>query len=821
MINQPSLILRSLFASSLFVFLLSGSAHAQTTAFTYQGKLTDNNTPPAPLSGNFDFQFKLFDAASLGTQVGATLTFDGTGSNPPFVVVTSGIFTVNLDFGACPTCFNGAARFLEIAVKPHGGGAFTTLTPRQQITSTPYAIKTQNLIFNGPYNDGLMPPTVLTASNTFAGDGAGLNTTPNPIPSGLTGKFNSFFGAGAGQANTTGIANAFFGTLAGNSSTTGGANVFFGSQTGQMNTNGQDNTFFGAQAGFSNTTGVSNTLIGRGADFSTINSTGNNNTALGFRTSVTSNLTNATAIGGQAAVTQSHSLVLGAILGSNNCLSPGCNSVNVGIGTTAPAERLHVSGAGIIRARINSDSNAGLALTLNNQPGWSVATVSGGQFQIFNDAIGQNAIFINSSNNNVGLGTTGPVARLHIIASSNNAADNTATFLAPSLGANASHIHYGTTGDWYIRSAAAGGKVVLQDLGGNVGIGTSMPAEKLDVNGNLKFSGTISGNGSGLTNLNGANITSGTVTSAQLSPESVPNSSAFKLLGSLRWDLLKPQANFPAGNNPNGVAFDGANIWVANAGSNSVTKLRASDGANLGGFAVGTSPRGVAFDGANIWVANSVSNNVTKLRASDGASLGTFTVGTSPLGVAFDGANIWVANSGSSNVTKLRASDGECVGTCTFTVGFFPGGVAFDGANIWLTNGANGVTKLRATDGLNFGTFPVGSGPIGVAFDGANIWVANNSSGNVTKLRASDGACVGTCTFSVGTNPNGVAFDGANIWVAIGGNVTKLRASDGAFLGSFPVGIDPTGVAFDGTNIWVTNASSNNITRLMPAFPQP
>jgi len=51
---------------------------------------------------------------------------------------------------------------------------------------------------------------------------------------------------------------------------------------------------------------------------------------------------------------------------------------------------------------------------------------------------------------------------------------------------------------------------------------------------------------------------------------------------------------------------------VANEGSNSVTKLRASDGANLGTFAVGFNPEGVAFDGANIWVANKGSNSVTK-----------------------------------------------------------------------------------------------------------------------------------------------------------------------------------------------------------------
>src|SRR5712691_3081715 len=61
-------------------------------------------------------------------------------------------------------------------------------------------------------------------------------------------------------------------------------------------------------------------------------------------------------------------------------------------------------------------------------------------------------------------------------------------------------------------------------------------------------------------------------------------------------------------------------------------------------FGVGTRPFGVAFDGANIWVANMGSHNVTKLRASDGKVLGTFRSGANPVGVAFDGANIWVTN---------------------------------------------------------------------------------------------------------------------------------------------------------------------------------
>jgi outer membrane protein assembly factor BamB len=92
-----------------------------------------------------------------------------------------------------------------------------------------------------------------------------------------------------------------------------------------------------------------------------------------------------------------------------------------------------------------------------------------------------------------------------------------------------------------------------------------------------------------------------------------------------------------------GLAFDGANVWVANGGSNNVTKLRASDGKNLGTFTVGTAPNAVAFDGANVWITNVTDGTVTKLRASDGKTLGTFSDGgVGGFGIAFDGVNMWI-----------------------------------------------------------------------------------------------------------------------------------------------------------------------------------
>src|SRR5262249_45101633 len=122
--------------------------------------------------------------------------------------------------------------------------------------------------------------------------------------------------------------------------------------------------------------------------------------------------------------------------------------------------------------------------------------------------------------------------------------------------------------------------------------------------------------------------------------------------------------SFPVGNVPQFLVFDGANIWVTNQNDNTVTKLRASDGTNLGTFPVGRVPIWITFDGANIWVSNHLSDNVTKLRASDGVVLGTFDVGSAPQGIAYDGPTSgWQAP-----VTVLSGNCGRAMASCSGSI---------------------------------------------------------------------------------------------------------------------------------------------------------
>ena len=107
------------------LMLLSTQALALSNAFTYQGSLSDAGSPA---NGSFDLQFQL--QTSAGANVGAPLLRND-------VVVTGGVFSVELDFAAAIT----SADFqLQIGVRPGAAtGSYTQLSPATAIRPAPQA----------------------------------------------------------------------------------------------------------------------------------------------------------------------------------------------------------------------------------------------------------------------------------------------------------------------------------------------------------------------------------------------------------------------------------------------------------------------------------------------------------------------------------------------------------------------------------------------------------------------------------------------------------------------------------------------------------
>ncbi|HHN78916.1 MAG TPA: hypothetical protein ENK11_09640, partial [Phycisphaerales bacterium] len=126
---------------------VSSPAFGQTSAFTYQGSLTEMS---GKADGLYDFLFSLYDGETGNGLLGQ--------SELTNVQVSGGLFDVELDFGA-DVFDTDADRFLEIRVRPSGQQTYETLTPRVKITSAPTAVVAKRAGFastagyaqNGPF----------------------------------------------------------------------------------------------------------------------------------------------------------------------------------------------------------------------------------------------------------------------------------------------------------------------------------------------------------------------------------------------------------------------------------------------------------------------------------------------------------------------------------------------------------------------------------------------------------------------------------------------------------------------------------------------
>jgi hypothetical protein len=226
-------------------------------------------------------------------------------------------------------------------------------------------------------------------------------------------------------------------------------NSFVGSLSGSDNSTGSGNSFFGYYAGHSNTVEDNNTFLGAYANGS-------------------AGITNATALGYRANVTQSNSLVLGSI----NSINDADASTKVGIGITNPERRFHVAETGTTATRgvafdqYSADQFASVFIlrkSRNATPGAHTILQNG------------DALF-----NFTGQGSDGTkfvdVARIRMEIDA-----------VPGVSNMPGRMTFWTTPNG---SAATAERMRIDSLG-NVGIGTTAPTERLTVAGNIRATGSI------------------------------------------------------------------------------------------------------------------------------------------------------------------------------------------------------------------------------------------------------------------------------------------------------------------------------------------
>ena len=192
------------------------------------------------------------------------------------------------------------------------------------------------------------------------------------------------------------------------------------------------------------------------------------------------------------------------------------------------------------------------------------------------------------------------------------------------------------------------------------------------------------------------------------------------------------------GIDPEGIAFDGARIWTANAFSVSIVVPGTWSVTNVStGF---SQLAGIVFDGANMWVTDFGDEKLKKLNG-DGSVALSVPVGIDPWYPAFDGNNIWVPNIASDSLTVVRASDGAVLKTFSSANGnqnglSSPRQAAFDGQRILVTNTGGGVSLFKAADLSPIGFFATsGVGQAyGACTDGVHFWITFQSAAKLGRF---------------------------------------------------------------------------------------
>lgn len=434
------------FIQALAILLfLAASAWAQTTEFAYQGKLNDAGSAA---NGTYQMEFKLFGSASGADQIGAALL-------KPGVSVTNGVFNVGLDFGAA--AFDGTDRFLEVAVKRNAGDALTVLAPRQKINSAPYAVKSKSAD---------------EANNAAQLGGVAADEYVTTASAG-----NSFI---QNQATTQAGANF---NIAGNGIVGGKLGVGMDAGSLKFAVNGQ--------AG--------------------IRPRGNDDSFIGFLSNVAGNaptVSLSTSDGSKAEMRLQGSpqgslfkLVTGIGFGSPDDGITIARLGYVGIGTNAaaPATRLALSGGPVWTSNGWTGS---LSMGNGEAAGWQ-ANASGQRFGIGQSTGGlyffrtssqfgattsaANYDMVIADSGKVGVGTTTPQAKFHAAGGSSWFQGDS----SPLPAAAGKGIIVGFGGEQgYIAAFDYGTftpkNLLLNNAGGNVGIGVANPTQRLEVAGTTK-----------------------------------------------------------------------------------------------------------------------------------------------------------------------------------------------------------------------------------------------------------------------------------------------------------------------------------------------
>lgn len=184
------------------------------------------------------------------------------------------------------------------------------------------------------------------------------------------------------------------------------------------------------------------------------------------------------------------------------------------------------------------------------------------------------------------------------------------------------------------------------------------------------------------------------------------------------------------GTAPRAMVFGLMSIWVANTGSDSVTRVEPDPVGEIATIRVQNQPTSVSFGFDRIWVANTVSGTLSVIDGSTNTVERTLDVGAEPMGLNVDlvGA-LWVRNTGETTVSRI---DADTFAIQSIDVGGHAVALAKTAGSMWVTTDDGGLWRLDIATGEG-DRIELGHTPVAMAADTDAIWISGRR-----RCRASD-----------------------------------------------------------------------------------
>ena len=264
---------------------------------------------------------------------------------------------------------------------------------------------------------------------------------------------------------------------------------------------------------------------------------------------------------------------------------------------------------------------------------------------------------------------------------------------------------------------------------------------------------------------------------------------------------------------PTAVATAAGSVWVADAGSGTVSRIDRRSGAVVQRIHIDGSPGSIVSGNGALWVASTVGAKLVRIDPATEAVTQTIALpGSRPSALAFGQNRLWVADSAARQLFVIDPSSGSLTRTVSLDVQ--PSAVAVASGAVWVAAYDDAaVEKLDASTGRAIGRVRVGDGPVALAVQRGSLWVANSLDSTISRIDPRTLAV--RATIPVGSGPSALATNAGSIWVAnrYSHSISRIEPRRNEVVGTVLIGGQPTSLASGIGELWVGVAASDRSHR--------